>query len=72
MRALFRRVVAAAQRVVIAVLLFLVYYLGMPITLVLVKIFDRGLLARTPAGQDSYWLDVEGYEPDLDSAQRQS
>jgi hypothetical protein len=71
-RALLRRIIRVVQRAVIAFLLFWVYFVGLPLTLVVIRLFDRSLLARTPAGQASYWCEARGYEPDLADARRQT
>jgi len=72
LRKIFGVIIGAVQKVVLAVSLFLVYFAGIGITWVPVMLFGRGTLRRTPPDQDSFWVNAEGYEPDMESARRQT
>lgn len=72
LRALLGRFIAFVQRVVVTLCLFFVYFLGMGITALLVRVFNRSLLRQSPADADSWWVEAEGYQPDPDTAARQS
>ncbi len=54
------------QRVVVTVLLFLLYVLGIGMTRALTAVAARPYLKLYTLGpeQDSYWIDAEGYELD--------
>jgi hypothetical protein len=57
------------QRGVLAVLLFVLYYVGFGITRVFATVFGRRylkLLDGPKPDQDSYWLEAEGYGPSAD------
>ncbi len=65
-------VIRLAQRVVMAVSLFFVYFVAVGLTKLLAAIFQRHLMRWDPAGQDSYWVPAEGYEPELERSLHQT
>ncbi len=69
---LTRALIAVAQKVVLTVSLFWVYYFGLFLTWLLAKVFDREIFKGTQAVDGSYWQEAEGYVPDLESMRRPS
>jgi hypothetical protein len=61
-----RQLGRAAQTVVVTVLLFVLYVLGVGLTRLLVAVFARRYLDMYTTGpaQDSYWIDAPDYELD--------
>jgi len=59
-----RKVGAAVQTVVVTVLLFFVYVLGLGLTRLVASVFARRHLAPFGPGdaRESYWLPAEGYD----------
>lgn len=72
LRGAVRTIIRMAQRVVMAISLFLVYFVAMGATWVLAWAFARRLVRRSRTGLDSYWEPAEGYDPDPDQAIHQS
>ncbi len=72
LRELVRAVIRVAQRVVMAVSLFLVYFLALGLTKLFAAVFQRHLLRWDPAGRDSYWVPAKDYEPDHERSLRQT
>ena len=71
-RKILGAIIAAVQKVFLAVALFIVYFVGIGLTWVPVTLFNRGVFRRTPQDRESFWVDAEGYDVDLESARRQS
>ena len=67
-----KQLVRAVQSVVLSVLLFLVYFIGIGLTRILMSVFSRRHLKMfaTPK-KESYWLDAEGYTADSEQLLRQ-
>ena len=72
LRRIFKAVITAAQRVVMSVALFLVYFVGVGLTWLVVMLFNRKALRRTPADAPSFWVDAQGYDVDQQSGRRQT
>lgn len=79
LRALFHRlrsftlaVIRVAQRVVMAVSLFFVYFLGIGASRLVAMVFQRHLTRWDPPDQDSYWVPAQGYEPDPERSLHQT
>jgi cytochrome c biogenesis protein CcdA len=75
-RALLRRLVGGIVRVVqavlLAVLLFLVYVVGVGLTVLAAALFDRRLLRGQRRDDESFWVDARGYEARVENVARQS
>ncbi len=67
-----RALIRGVQRVVMAVSLFLVYFLALGLTKLVATLFQRRLLRWSAAGQDSYWEPALGYDADPEEATHQS
>jgi hypothetical protein len=65
-------VIRLAQRVVMAVSLFLVYFFAVGLTKALALVFQRHLVRWDPPGQDSYWVTAQGYDPDPERSLHQT
>jgi hypothetical protein len=65
-------IIRAVQRVVMAVSLFLGYYLVIGFTFVLALVFQRRLARWPRVGRESYWEPASGYEADPERAVRQT
>ena len=63
---------AAVQKALVNVSLFLLYVFGFGLTLLAVKLFDRRLLRGTDEDDISFWRQPEGYEPDRADCLRES
>jgi hypothetical protein len=72
LRVATRWLIRRAQRVVMTVSLFLVYFLGIGASAVLARLFRSPTIRWDPPGQDSYWHRATGYEPDRERARWQT
>lgn len=65
-------IIRPVQKVLITVLLFLTYTLGIGVLFLIAQVFVRKLLKNPPAQNDSYWMEPKGYTPDMEDCLRQS
>jgi hypothetical protein len=72
LRALTLVVIRVVQRVVMAVSLFFVYFLGIGASRLLAMVFQPRLTRWDPPDQDSYWIEAEGYDPDPERSLHQT
>lgn len=66
------KVVLKTTAVLLVVGLFLVYFLVLPLTRLLLVVAPRGFLGTGRKKKDSYFREAEGYDPDLDDCLIQS
>lgn len=52
------------QNILLNILLFIIYFLGIGITKIVIVLFDKKLLKpfRVKKTQDSFWTDAKGYD----------
>ena len=67
-----RKYIRSIQKVFITIFLFILYTVGFGITLILVMIFNRGLLKIENKGKETFWKNAEGYRADINECMRQS
>lgn len=60
------------RRILIPVVLFLSYFVGVGTTALVARLFFRSKLGRNSRGAGSNWIKAEGYEPVESSALEQS
>jgi len=60
------------QKILITIFLFIVYIIGIGVTLIFVMIFNRRLLGKTFKGKNTFWNEAKGYGADINSSMRQS
>lgn len=60
------------QKLLITLLLFIVYFLCLGITLILMAIFNRKALTGYSKGDNTFWIEAQGYEADIEDSMRQS
>jgi hypothetical protein len=56
-----RRLAAGGTAVLLAVGLFLAYWVGVALTRLFAEVFSRSFLGRGRKAQESYWRPAEGY-----------
>lgn len=61
--------IRSAQKLIIVLLLFFVYFIGFGMTKIFMLITGRGLSRKYRKGALT-WLDAEGYCPDIDDCLR--
>ncbi len=66
------RIVSVVTAVLLAVGLFLAYWVGVALTRLVAEGFSRSMLSRRRRLQDSYWRDAEGYGTGLADCADQS
>ena len=70
-----RPIIRGTQRVILAVSLFLLYFLGFGISRVFMSVLGRRTLYNRPPGQpngDTCWRAAEGYDLEMDRLVKQS
>ncbi len=73
MKKFTQAVVRVVQKVLVTVLLFFTYTVGMGVLFVLASVFRRGLLRdAVAADSNTFWLPSQGCEPDEAESFRQS
>ncbi|MBT4277569.1 hypothetical protein HOD96_02360 [Candidatus Falkowbacteria bacterium] len=63
--------VKKAQKVIVAILLFLLYIFGFGLTAIILLIFNRKLLGFKKRDKNTFWEDAKGYETDTAKNLRQ-
>lgn len=70
-----RPIIRGTQRVILAVSLFLLYFLGFGVSRVFMSVFGRRTLFNRPPGPpngETCWRAAEGYDLEMDSLVKQS
>jgi len=60
------------QKILITIFLFIVYIIGIGVTLIFVMIFNRRLLGKTFKAKNTFWNEAKEYGADINSSMRQS
>lgn len=60
------------QKILIFSALFLLYIFGFGLTFIFAFIFNRRLLGMHAKDKDSYWIETQGYAPDMEGCTRES
>ncbi len=68
---IIQKYIRIVQKIFITIALFILYIAGFGITLILVVIFNRGLLGIEKKGKNTFWKDAEGYEADLNECMKE-
>jgi len=71
-RKIIQKYIRIIQKIIITIALFIIYIVGLGITLILVIIFNRRLLGVEKREKDTFWKDAEGYEADISECKRES
>jgi hypothetical protein len=66
------KIVLIVQKILIAVCLVCVYFLGFGITLLFSLIFKRGIVTEESTQKHTFWSEAKGYEDGINDAIRQS
>lgn len=69
---LTRALIWVVQKVLLTLLLFVIYVVGVGLTLVLAALFGRRLLRGQRKDQETFWVDAVGYEARKEDLFRQS
>ncbi len=67
-----QKVFFGAQKVIMAVSVFFLYYFIFGLTVIASLLFNRRLLYTDIARTDTFWVDAEGYDEDMASSRRES
>ncbi len=65
-------VAAKIQKALVAIFVFITYFIVLGLFYPMVALFYRKLFRPKSKEADSYWLEVTGYEPDMEDCLRQS
>ena len=68
----FQAYVRTAQKVLLMVLLWGAYFLGLGLTKLFILIFNQEFLSEKPEKNGSFWVDAKGYGRDDHDVLRQS
>lgn len=72
LRRILQAVIGAAQKVVLTVALFFVYYIGIGLTRLLALVTRSHAIAHLPADAPSFWEDAARYDVDPVASTRQT
>lgn len=72
MKKWFRAYVRTAQKVLLTVLLWAAYFLGLGLTKLFILIFNRKFLSEQSGNSGSFWVEAKGYGRDDRDVTRQS
>jgi hypothetical protein len=64
--------IRTTQKIIITILLFIIYIVGIGITKIFVMVFKREILTRRYRKKDSFWIEAEGYAANINDSLRQS
>jgi hypothetical protein len=60
------------QKILIGISLTLIYFIGFGATLFLMMVFNRKALKGNGKNADTFWVNADGYSPDVEDSLRQS
>jgi len=60
------------QKILITIFLILIYFVGFGLTLIFVLLFNKRIIFATRGKPDTFWLEADGYEPDIPDSMKQS
>ena len=66
------KIVGVIQKFLVTIFLVINYYIGFGITYIFALIFNRKLLWVKKTNENTFWLEAEGYEPNIENFKRQS
>ena len=64
--------IVIVQEILITIFLVLIYFIGFGLTLVFVLLFNKRIIFAKREKLDTFWLEADGYEPDLLDSMKQS
>ena len=72
MKEKLRNFIREVQKVLIIILLFIIYIIGIGITKIFVMVFKREVFKRGYKEKVSFWVEAKGYETNINDSLRQS
>jgi hypothetical protein len=67
-----RGLLRAVQRILAVILLFIIYFAGFGLTSFFTLFFRRRDAGSTCRGNDSFWIEAEGYSNEMDDCLKES
>ena len=72
LKRLLQKFIRIIQKILITFSLTVVYFLGLGITLIFIALFNRKIIASPSKDDYTFWVEAEGYQPDIEDSFRQS
>lgn len=69
---IIKNFITSIQRLIVVISLFLIYIFGFGLTAIFMIVFKKNFLENSPAKKDTFWIDANGYNPNIEEAFRQS
>jgi hypothetical protein len=67
-----QKFIVIAQKILITIFLVLIYFVGFGLTLIFVLLFNKRIIFAKRGKLDTFWLEADGYEPDILDSMKQS
>ena len=72
MKKKLRNFIRIVQKVLITILLFIIYIIGIGVTKIFVMVFKREVFKRGYRSKATFWIEAKGYEANINDCLRQS
>jgi len=72
LKRLLQKFIRIVQKILITLSLTVVYFLGLGITLIFIALFNRKTITGFRKEDFTFWVEAEGYQPDIEDSFRQS
>jgi len=72
LKRLLQKFIRIIQKILITFSLTVVYFLGLGITLIFIALFNRKIITSPSKDDYTFWVEAEGYQPDIEDSFRQS
>jgi len=72
LKRLLQKFIRIIQKILITFSLTVVYFLGLGITLIFIALFNRKIITSPDKDDYTFWVEAEGYQPDIEDSFRQS
>ncbi len=72
LKRLLQKFIRIIQKVLITLSLTAVYFLGLGVTLIFVALIKRKIITSPSKDEPTFWVEAQGYQPDIEDSFRQS
>jgi len=72
LKKIIEKIIWIIQVIVITISLLLIYFVGFGVTLVFILLFNRKIFNIASSNRDTFWIEADGYDLDMNDGLRQS
>jgi hypothetical protein len=72
LKKIIQKFISIVQKILIMLILIVIYFVGFGITLIFIFLFNRKLLTGGYRIDNTFWIEAQGYEADINNCRRQS